>query len=143
MGIIGFNFSKFDCERTSEEVKGGIEIKHNISITSVEKTALNIGTNKNDVLKIKFLFNISYGEKLGKINVEGEVVYSDTKEIVEETKKQWDKDHKLNDTVSQSVFRFIYNKAAVKVLDFADSLNLPSPIPLPKINFSNKKKSGN
>ena len=141
MGIIGFNFSKFDCQRNSEEVKGGIGIKHNISIKSVDKTTLNVGSNKNDVLKIKFAFDILYGEKLGKINVEGEVIYSDTKEIIEETKKQWDKEQKLNDTVSQNVFKFIYNKAAVKVLEIADSLNLPSPIPLPKINFSGKKEA--
>jgi hypothetical protein len=40
--------------------------------------------------------------------------------------------------VSQVVFKFIYSKSTVKVLEMADSLNLPSPIPLPKINFSNK-----
>ncbi|MFW6286291.1 MAG: hypothetical protein ACOC16_04185 [Nanoarchaeota archaeon] len=140
MSIIGFNFSKFDCKRMSEQVKGGIEIKHNISIKSVESTKLNVvGSGKTDILKIKFAFDITYGEQIGKINLEGEVIYSDTKEIVEETKKQWDKEKKLNDTVSQSVFRFIYNKSAVKVLSLADSLNLPSPIPLPKINFSAKK----
>ena len=41
MGIIGFSFSKFDCERKNAKITGGIEIKHNISIKAVEKTTLN------------------------------------------------------------------------------------------------------
>jgi hypothetical protein len=139
MGVIGFSFSKFDCERKSATVKGGIEIKHNISVKSVEKTTLNVGGNKNDVLKVIFAFDVLYGEgKIGKVGIEGDAIYADTKEIVAETAKEWEKSKKLNDTVSQVVFKFIYNKSTVKVLEIADSLNLPSPIPLPKINFSNK-----
>lgn len=139
MGVIGFSFSKFDCERKSANVKGGIEIKHNISVKSVEKTTLNVGGNKNDVLKVIFAFDVLYGGgKLGKVSVEGDVIYADTKEIVDDTAKEWEKNKKLNDTVSQVVFKFIYNKSTVRVLEMADSLNLPSPIPLPKINFSNK-----
>ena len=138
MGIIGFSFSKFDCERKSSKVTGGIEIKHNISIKSVEKTSLNVGVNKNDVLRVVFSFDVLYGDELGKISVEGDVIYADTTEIVKDTVEQWKKNKKLNTVVSEVVFKFIYNKATVKVLDLADSLNLPSPIPLPKINFSTK-----
>ena len=139
MGVIGFSFSKFDCERKSSKITGGIEIKHNISVKSVEKTTLNVGGNQNEVLRVIFAFDVLYGSKLGKISVEGDVIYADTKEIVADTVEQWDKNKKLNTTVSEVVFKFIYNKTTVKVLDLADSLNLPSPIPLPKINFSNKQ----
>ncbi|MDA3855997.1 MAG: hypothetical protein PF569_07065 [Candidatus Woesearchaeota archaeon] len=138
MSVIGFSFSKFDCVKLTGKASGSIEIKHNISIKSVEKTTLNVGANKNDVLKIVFAFDVNYGKELGKISVEGDVVYADTKEIVDETLKSWEADKKLNTTVSEVVFKFIYSKATVKVLDLADSLNLPSPIPLPKINFGNK-----
>ena len=41
MSVIGFNFSKFDCERKSAKAAGQLEIKHNIGIKTVEKTALN------------------------------------------------------------------------------------------------------
>lgn len=140
MGVIGFSFSKFDCEKKAVSVTGGIEIKHNISIKSVEKTSLNVGGKKNDVLKVIFSFDVLYGSGLGKVNVEGDVVYADTPEIIDETMKQWDADKKLTSIVSEVVLKFIYNKATVKVLDLADSLNLPSPIPLPKINFSDKKE---
>ncbi len=97
---------------------------------------MNVGTQKNEVLRIVFAFDVLYGKGLGKISVEGDVVYADTKEIITETMKGWDADKKLSTTVSEVVFKFIYNKATVKVLDLADSLNLPSPIPLPKISFN-------
>jgi len=139
MGIIGFSFSKFDCERKSSKITGGIEIKHNISIKSVEKTSLNVGGSKNDVLRVIFAFDVLYGDALGKIAVEGDVIYADTPEIIKDTLGQWTKNKKLNTAVSEIVFKFVYNKATVRVLELADSLNLPSPIPLPKINFSNKK----
>lgn len=138
MGIIGFSFSKFDCERSSVKVTGGIEIKHNIGIKSVEKTTLNVGAQKNEVLRVVFAFDVKYGEDVGKISIVGDVIYTDTKEIIDETLKNWESTKKLTTTVSEIVFKFIYNKSTVKVLDLADSLNLPSPIPLPKINFDKK-----
>lgn len=140
MGVIGFSFSKFDCERKPSKVSGGVEVKHNISVKEVEKTTLNVGANKNDVLKVYFSFDVIYGNGLGKVSVEGDVIYADTKEIVDETAKSWEADKKLNQTVSEVVFKFIYNKSTVKVLDLADSLGLPSPIPLPKIQFNGEKK---
>ena len=56
MSVIGFSFSKFDCERNSAKAAGSIEIKHNISVKDVEKTTLNVGGGKNDVLKVIFSF---------------------------------------------------------------------------------------
>lgn len=139
MTIIGFSFIKFDAERKPVKTTGNIEINHNISIKNVEKTALNVGGSKSDVLRIEFAFDVLYSAGLGKIEILGDVVYSDTKEIVDETFKTWEVDKKLNSTVNEQVFKFVYNKAIVKALELSDSLNLPSPIPMPKINFSVKK----
>ncbi len=135
MGIIGFSFTKINCERKKEGVKGSIEIKHNISIVNAEKTTLNVGGNKNDVLKIDFSFSVLYGSSLGGIVIEGNVVYADTKEIIDETVKKYKADKKLNSTVNQHVYKFVYSKAIIKALELSDSLNLPAPIPVvPKIN---------
>lgn len=140
MGIIGFSFSKFDCKRNTVKVDGNIEINHNISIKDVTKTSLKVAGSKNNVLKIDFSFDVIYGGSLGKISLEGDVVYSDTAEIIDETFKSWQADKKLNQMVNEQVFKFIYGKASVKALTLSDSLNLPSPIPLPRVNFSSEKK---
>ena len=140
MAIIGFGFSKFDCERKENKAQKSIEINYNINIKEVSRTALNVGSKKEDVLKIDFGFIVMYGKGLGKIELVGDVVYTDTKEIIEETEKTWKKDKKLPNMVNEQVFKFIYNKATIKALELSDSLNLPSPIPLPKISFGENKK---
>lgn len=136
MAIIGFNYSKFDCERKVAEGKGSIDISHNVSIKNVEKTSLNVGGTKNEVLKVDFSFDVLYGSGMGKIGISGEVIYTDTKEIINEVFKAWTAEKKLNSLVNEQVFKFVYGKAAIKALELADSLNLPSPIPLPKLNFT-------
>ncbi len=136
MAIIGFNYSKFDCERKVAESKGSIDINHNVSIKNVERSSLNVGGTKNEVLKIDFGFDVVYSNSLGKINITGEVIYTDTKEIIKEVFDSWQEEKKLNPIVNEQVFRFVYNKAIVKALELADSLNLPSPVPLPQINFT-------
>ncbi len=140
MGVIGFSFSKIDCRREQASLKDGIEIKHNISVKNLEKTTLEISGNKNEVLKVYFAFDVLYSAGLGKVSIEGDLVYTDTKEIIAETMKEWESSKKLNTTVGQTVFKFIYNKTIIKVLQMADSVGLPSPIPLQKIKFASEDK---
>ncbi|MFW5872213.1 MAG: hypothetical protein ACOCUT_03815 [bacterium] len=140
MGVIGFSFSKFDCERAQKTSGGQIQINYGIAVKDVKKTALNVGGSKTDVLKVDFSFDVMYGNGLGKIGIVGDVIYTDTAEIVEETIKTWQADKKLTEIVNEQVLSFVYNKSVVKALDLADSLNLPSPMPLPKISFGGKDK---
>ena len=139
MAVIGFSFIKFDCERKASQAKGSIEIKHNVSITKVEKTSITVGGNKNDVLKINFGFDVVYGSDLGKVSIAGDVVFTDTPEIIEETQKQWDSEKKLPSMVNEQIHGFIYNKAIIRALELSDSLNLPSPIPMPKVSFKSQE----
>lgn len=139
MAVIGFSFVKFDCERKKAVAQGSIEINHNVSISNVEKTSLNVGGSKSDVLRVEFTFDVNYSHDLGKISLQGDVVYTDTPEIIDETFKGWEADKKLNAMVSEQVHKFVYNKAIVKSLELSDALSLPSPVPLPKIKFAAKK----
>ncbi len=140
MAIVGFSFLKFDSERKAPAVGGNIEINHNVSIKKVTKTHLSVGGNKSDVLKVEFNFNVNYSNNIGKIEIVGDIIYADTAEIIAETAKGWDVDKKLNSMVHEEVVKFVYTKAIIKALELSDALNLPSPIPMPKVNFSEKKK---
>ena len=140
MVIVGFSFSKIDAEKKLQGVGGSIDINHNISIKNVEMTSLNVGTNKNDVLKIIFDFTVAYSLGMGKIQLIGDVIYADTKEIISESLKGWESDKKLNKLVNEQVLAFVYSKAIIKALEMSDILGLPAPIPMPKVNFSNDKK---
>ena len=137
MAIVGFSFLRFDCKRKkSVKTSGKLDVKHFMSVESVEKTDFKVGgiQNSNSLL-IGFKFGVLYGEELGKVELLGEVVYTDTPEIIEETFKGYEQDKKLAQMVQREVFRFVYTRSIVKVLALATDLHLPSPIPLPKINF--------
>ena len=140
MAIIGFALSKIDVRKEKGNATGGIEVKHNLSITNVEKTTLDVGGAKNEVLKIDFSFDILYGSQIGKISLGGDLIYTDTKEIVSETEKSWKESKELNKTVREPINKFIYNKGIVKAIELSDSVNLPQPIPLPKLNFGSESK---
>ncbi len=140
MAVIGFGFSKFNCERGSKSLQSGsIEINHSLHIDNVEIAPLNVGGSKSDVLKVDFSFDVSYGLEVGKISISGDIIYTDTKEIVEETMKTWTTSKKLTTMVAEQVHKFIYSKAIIKALELSDSLNLPAPIPLPKVQIKSKE----
>jgi len=138
MTIVGFSYNKFNCEKTQQKATKSIEVKHNISIKEVSISELNIGTSKNKVLKIAFSLDVLYGEKLGKISIEGELMYADATKVVEESEKEWKKNKKLPGQVHIQVYQFVYDKVLAKVIDFAETLNLPWPIPKPKLNLTKK-----
>ena len=138
MAVIGFNFNKFDCER-KKAPKGGIEINHSLKVDNIEKTSIDVGGSKKEVLRVDFSFDILYGEGAGKISIAGDVLYTDTPEIIDETVKMWESDQKLTTQISEQVHKFIYNKAIIKALDLSDSLNLPAPVPLPKVKVGNEE----
>ncbi|MCA9486776.1 hypothetical protein H6501_00610 [Candidatus Woesearchaeota archaeon] len=139
MSIVGFSFSKFECEKGRAPVPKDIEIAHNVQLTNVEKTVLQ-SVSSNDLLRLEFSFEVVYKNDIGKIALKGEVIFNDTKEIIEETKKSWDKDKKISPLVYEQVFKFFHRKACIKAMDLADSLSLPEPIPLPKVSFGSKSK---
>lgn len=144
MAIIGFSFNKFDCEK-KEAPKGGVEISHSLKVDNIKKTPLNVGkSDGTEVLKVEFSFNILYGKSAGKIFMSGDLLYSDTPEILDETLKMWESDKKLATQISEEIHKFIYNKAIIRALELSDSLGLPAPVPLPKVNVKGKgdKSSG-
>jgi hypothetical protein len=138
MAIVGFSFSKFKGERLASKASGNIEVNHNISIKDVKKIPFKVAGNTTDILKIQFGFDVKYGDNLGEISIEGEVLYSDNKEIIEESVKGFEKDKKLNPIVNNQIINFIYSKTIIKTLEMADNLSLPAPIPMPKVQVKSE-----
>lgn len=139
MGIVAFNFTEVSCEKKGN-IRGNIEVKHNIDVKSVEKSNLNIGSSKSDILKIGYQFEVLYGEKMGRINVLGEIVFSDTPEIVDEIYKQWKDNKALHQVALNQVYAFLYDKVILKAMNLAEIVGLPWPIPKPKVDFAPKTK---
>ncbi|MBD3313743.1 hypothetical protein GF345_04845 [Candidatus Woesearchaeota archaeon] len=132
MAIVGFGFTKMLIQRKSE-VKGKVNINNNVSIQDVEETDLSLGTAKQKGLKIFFEFKSEYQPDIAEILFEGHVLdVEDPKELAEIT-KGWKKDKKLPKTIMEPVVNSVLMKCNIQALIMSKELNLPPPIPLPKV----------
>lgn len=133
MTIVGTAYTKFDVQRTGQ-LKGKIDIKNNAAITSVEKQDITLGTTKQSALKFGFSFKVTYEPEIAHILLEGEILWVDTKENVEDCMKSWKKDKTLPPSVISPILNAVLQKSNVEALILSRELNLPSPIPLPKVD---------
>ena len=73
MSIVGFNFEKIMVEKKNK-VSSNLKIKSNLSIVDIEKENLNL-TSAGDVLKFNFEYGVDYEPEIGKIVLNGNLLY--------------------------------------------------------------------
>ncbi len=134
MTVIGVGFNKIFMEKTAP-IKGKISIKNHASIKNVEKMELSLGKTKQDALKFIFEFKAIYEPKIGHITLEGEVLWLDKKEAIEDVLKQWKKNKKIPEEVMSPVLNQVLSRSNVEALILSRELNLPPPVPLPKVQL--------
>ena len=137
MAIIGSSFTKILIEKKAAPA-GEIKINNNISIKEVEEANFSLGKNKQKGLKCTFRFVTNYEPKIGSMEFEGEVLA--LVESVEEIIKNWKKDKKLPKEIMTSVMNNVLNKCNIQALILSQTVNLPPPIPLPKVTADPNKK---
>ncbi len=137
MTVIGFSFTKMLIEKKNP-VKGKININSNVGIKNIEETNININTAKK-ALKAEFEFSSKYDPKIGEILLEGEVVYLVEKDKAKDILKNWKKNKKLDKDVRTNILNNVLAKCNVQALILSRDMNLPSPMPLPKIGEESKK----
>ncbi len=139
MVVVGYNFTNISAKRNTQAVTAqkGLEVNHGISVNNVAKVPLSIGSNQSDAMRVEFTFTVKYQE-VGTITLKGDLVYTDTKEILEECLTSWKQDKKIPVMVDLEIRKFAYNKSLMQAMNLSDLLHLPAPIPLPK--FEKKEK---
>ncbi|HIH43487.1 TPA: hypothetical protein HA246_07660 [Candidatus Woesearchaeota archaeon] len=137
MPIVGCNYRKITLER-KDNVTGNINIKNNIAIKDVEEKEFALGKAKQQGLKFNFEFTTEYEPNIGTINILGEVLFLDEPKKVKELAASWKKNKKLEPEIMQQVLNTALNKCNVKALILSEDINLPPPIPLPRVNIEKK-----
>jgi len=117
--------------RKSDKPQPGGEIKVNSTpkITDVKEISIqNLGKKS---LSMDFEFLTSYEPEIGKITIEGNLLFlADSNEAV---LKQWKKDKSLPEDVSVQVLNHLFRKCLIKMATMADELQLPPPIQIPRV----------
>lgn len=139
MVVVGFNFNKISVERKDGAISGKINISNNVSIKGVEQKDLSLGKAKQDGLRFVFEFTSKYDPDVGHITLTGEVLYLEDKKKVEETLAKWKKEKRIEEDIMTPVLNMALTKCNIESLILSQSMNLPPPIPLPKIQPSQAK----
>ena len=102
-------------------------------------TNLNVvGINKKDedLLEVPFVFTINYSPAVAQISLKGKSHVTGSKDELEQILK----DHKEKKHPPPIVMQSISNIVFLESVILCRSLNIPPPIPLPKIPVNSKKK---
>ena len=138
--IVGFGFKKLSAER-NESAKGKIDINNNVTIKEVQQDNLSLGKDKQDVLKFIFEFTSKYEPSVGTILFEGELLYMEEQKKVKEILASWKKDKKVPKELMAGLLNAILSKCNIQALILSQEVNLPPPIPMPKVQISQQEQN--
>ena len=131
--IVGFGFTKLSAEK-GEPAKGKIDINNNVSIKNVQEDNFSLGKDKQqNVLRFVFEFTSKYEPNVGSILFEGELLYMEEPKKAKEILASWKKDKKLPKEMMAGLLNTILTRCNVQALILSQQVNLPPPIPLPKV----------
>lgn len=131
MTIVKINLHKVNAERNINSKGGQVKINNNVSIKDVDEMDFTAGGKKG--LKFTFAFNCEYAPDLGKMEVEGQVLYVEEEKKINDIKQQWDKEKRISYDVMAQIVNAALHKGNIQAIKISDDVSLPSPLPLPKV----------
>lgn len=132
MPVVGLSFEKITIEKHNA-VKGKVQVNNNVALKDVEKTDINIGPAKHGAIKFHFEFTAKYEPKIADIVMNGFITFFEKPEAIKEILDGWKKDKKIPKETMTSILNTVLSRCNIEALIFAREVNLPPPIPLPKV----------
>lgn len=137
--IVGFGFTKLSAEK-GVQAKGKIDINNNVSIKNVEEADLSLGKDKQNTLRFIFEFTSKYEPSAGNILFEGELLYMEEQKKIKEILSSWKKEKRIPKELMAGLLNTILTKCNVQALILSQEVNLPPPIPMPKVQLAAAEK---
>lgn len=139
MTIVKINLHKVVANRNLESKGGQININNNVSLKNVEELSFAVEGKKG--LKFTFAFNCDYLPDLGRIEVEGQVLYVNDEAKIKEIKSGWEKNKSIPQEVMEQVVNAALHKGNIQAIKISEEVSLPSPLPLPKVKAAGSPKA--
>ncbi len=128
--IVGFSIDSIDAEKMG--MKGGeTNINYTSSLTDVEDA--EVSSIDDEIARVSFDFGITYqqsGDDVAEMSFTGNVLWQGDDGLVDD----WDEDESIDEDVAAAVTNHIYRKCLTRAVGMADALELPSPVPMPRVN---------
>ena len=136
--IVGFHYTKLSIER-HQPLQGKLSVRNDLNIRDVKEQPLTGVKGAYKTVAFQFVFTVTYAPHVADIVITGDVYYAATPKQIEETLSTWKSKKKVSADVSLDVLNYALQKCNIRALEMAQDLNLPTHIPLPKVNFQQKK----
>ncbi len=128
MRLLGFSLTKMNVEK-NPDYEGKVEISSKMDVAHIEKHKPTI--LKQDTAKIKFSFSIDYKD-LGKIDLEGFMVWLFDKKTLKEVLESWNK-KTLEQNIRAQVLNAVLQKCSLQALKLEEQFNLPLHMQMPSV----------
>jgi hypothetical protein len=138
MKLIGFNLTKMNLEKKSDNFKG-MKINSGIDILEIKEVNSPIFNSQDKILLIRFNQYVNYDQDIANLSFYGNLIISTGQGQVKEILNKWE-DKKLPEDFKLIIFNLIFKKITLKALQMEEELNLPPHIPFPSFKQSEKKK---
>lgn len=138
MKILGFNFTKINIEKYKDSLKD-LQIKNEVDIPDITEVKQDFFKTDEEMLGVKFTYNIIYSPEIAKIQTEGTMLVSLDSKTAKEILKEWKK-KELPEDFRISLINVIFRKAGLKALELEDEMNLPLHMQLPTLKKKEEKK---
>jgi len=133
MSIVGFNLEKISVEKV-KPIRGGVQVKNNVSVKDVEQQEILLSNKKEPVLKFTFEFSSSYEPKIGKILMQGHILYMESPQEIKKIMANWKKNKKIQQKIMGMLLNTVLMRCNIKALILAQDVNLPPHLKLPTIS---------
>ena len=138
MPIIGIGLTKISAER-KPIMPQKVNITNNVSLVSVDKHDLSFGASKQEGIKCNFEFVSNYEPEFAAIKMSGEIILMEDPKKVRIVVDMWKKDKTVPQDIMTQVLGAALSKCSIQSIILSQDLNLPSPVPLPKIDVKQEE----
>ena len=138
MPVISVVFDDVEAHKEKFEPVGKVE--NNVRIKDIREEKID----KEKYVDFMFEFTSYYysksGDKIAGITIGGKAIFKDKEKTMKDIVKKWEKDKKVEKGVMTDVTNVILMRSQIEAIVIAKEVNLPSPIPLPRISVKSTPK---
>tara|TARA_Y100000034_G_scaffold119266_1_gene160854 strand:- start:1548 stop:1967 length:420 start_codon:yes stop_codon:yes gene_type:complete len=138
MKILGFNFTKINIEKFSDNLEK-LKMNTNIDISNIKQVKSDFLKSKEEIIGVKFNYIVDYSPNIAKLELNGNILLTTAPKILKDIIKQW-KDKKIPEGFRMALFNIILRRSTIKSLQLEDEMNLPPHINLPRVSNQQEKK---
>lgn len=130
MPVIGFSFKSVEAKRNKEILNTEMKVNSTPTVTGIKEMSVpTLGAKK--ALNFEFEFLTRYDPEVAEIKMGGNIIYLSEKNSA--ILRQWKKSKKIPEDVSIEVLNHLFRRCLIRVANIADDLQLPPPIPMPRV----------